>query len=348
MTTTATPPKAPAPTGARGGLPWTVFRLHRWALWVWIAYVAVGAGLLLWAWGPVANDVRAVMDRCATVTTPGCDTALNPYNDFLTYGFFFILLAPFLVGAWAAAALTARETESGTIRLAWTQSVTPARWLTAKLVLPGAVVAAGTTLLLALYRLAYREGAGLREQQDVTVLWWDEGYFATLGVVVVPRVLCAVAVGVLLGLLLRRTLASLGTGLVLMLAGTATFVLERAALWPTEYRYGFSESHSFPNFGPEKDIWPLNQGAVTTSGEHAVGFGNDLSCFEAARHDRTRGFDDQAFQACLRDNGYTDVWSSYHPRSHFWPLQLVESGIWLAVAALAVCLSYRVLRRRTA
>ncbi|MEK8144329.1 hypothetical protein NKH18_28275 [Streptomyces sp. M10(2022)] len=36
----------------------------------------------------------------------------------------------------------------------------------------------------------------------------------------------------------------------------------------------------------------------------------------------------------------------YHPASHFWPLQLVETGILLVLAALAVALAFRVLRRR--
>ncbi|MDT9698721.1 hypothetical protein [Streptomyces sp. P17] len=36
------------------------------------------------------------------------------------------------------------------------------------------------------------------------------------------------------------------------------------------------------------------------------------------------------------------------PRSHFWPLQYVESGILLAVAAVAVLTAFSLLRRRTA
>jgi hypothetical protein len=36
-----------------------------------------------------------------------------------------------------------------------------------------------------------------------------------------------------------------------------------------------------------------------------------------------------------------------HPASHFWPLQLVETGIVLAVAALATAAAFALLRRRT-
>lgn len=43
--------------------------------------------------------------------------------------------------------------------------------------------------------------------------------------------------------------------------------------------------------------------------------------------------------------GVTQRYVDYHPESHRWPLQLVESGILLAAAALAVYLAYRLLRR---
>ncbi|MET9968858.1 hypothetical protein ABZZ80_23740, partial [Streptomyces sp. NPDC006356] len=39
--------------------------------------------------------------------------------------------------------------------------------------------------------------------------------------------------------------------------------------------------------------------------------------------------------------------ATYHPRSHFWPLQYVETGIVLAVAAAATLTAFAVLRRRT-
>jgi hypothetical protein len=49
---------------------------------------------------------------------------------------------------------------------------------------------------------------------------------------------------------------------------------------------------------------------------------------------------------CLADKDITHQYVDYHPASHFWPLQLVETGILLALAALAVALAFRVLRRR--
>jgi hypothetical protein len=53
-------------------------------------------------------------------------------------------------------------------------------------------------------------------------------------------------------------------------------------------------------------------------------------------------------QRCLTRGGLDDIWATYHPQSHFWPLQLAETGVVLAVAALAVTAAFVLLRRRTA
>ncbi|WP_329066634.1 ABC transporter permease [Streptomyces sp. NBC_01429] len=43
--------------------------------------------------------------------------------------------------------------------------------------------------------------------------------------------------------------------------------------------------------------------------------------------------------------GTHTTYHEYHPSSHFWPLQLIETGVLLALAALAVLAAFRVLRR---
>ena len=59
---------------------------------------------------------------------------------------------PAVVGVFWGAPLLARELETGTFRVAWTQSVTRTRWLTTKVVLVGVasvVVTAAFTLIVA-------------------------------------------------------------------------------------------------------------------------------------------------------------------------------------------------------
>lgn len=49
----------------------------------------------------------------------------------------------------------------------------------------------------------------------------------------------------------------------------------------------------------------------------------------------------------MADRDITGWFVDNHPPSHLWPLQLVETGIVLALTALAVTAAFRVLRRRT-
>ena len=61
------------------------------------------------------------------------------------------LAVPGLIGMFWGAALIAREFETGTFRLAWTQGVTRTRWLAAKLGITGlAAIAAGELFSLML------------------------------------------------------------------------------------------------------------------------------------------------------------------------------------------------------
>ncbi|NUS28437.1 MAG: ABC transporter permease, partial [Streptomyces sp.] len=48
------------------------------------------------------------------------------------------------------------------------------------------------------------------------------------------------------------------------------------------------------------------------------------------------------------DHHAVAYYAEYHPASHFWPLQLIETGILLAVAAAATIAAFLMLRRRTA
>ena len=52
-------------------------------------------------------------------------------------GILLLLVVPAIIGIFWGAPLVARELETGTYRLAWTQSVTRTRWLAVKLAVVG-------------------------------------------------------------------------------------------------------------------------------------------------------------------------------------------------------------------
>jgi hypothetical protein len=123
------------------------------------------------------------------------------------------LAAPALIGMFWGAPLAAREFETGTFRLAWTQGVTRVRWLAAKLAVAGtAAIAAGEAFTL-------------------MVNWWaspihkaNPGYTALVpgsfhtGIAPAGYAAFGFALGVTAGLLIRRTLPAMAVTLAIYTA----------------------------------------------------------------------------------------------------------------------------------
>jgi hypothetical protein len=259
------------------------------------------------------------------VDTPGHATLW--YDEVAQLATSSVVYLPYLVAAWAGATLVARELESGTAALAWTQSVTPARWLTAQLAVPAALVTAGTTVLVLLHRLMWTDGHRDVLYQD----WYATDAYRSNGTVAVAAALCALAVGTLVGMLVRRTLPALGVAVLVTGAVQTLGDFHRENLWPVVTVIG-AAAPVIPDSAA-----PVGEGVILTSGER---IGNNLACV-----DYDTGAD---LKKCMSEHGISDIWATYHPASHFWPLQLTETALLLTVTALAVFLSFRVLKRRTA
>jgi hypothetical protein len=146
---------------------------------------------------------------CSKVGT--CDLAVNAFTSH--YGWqqtvlaILILFLPAVTGVFWGAPLVAREFETGTFRLAWTQSVTRTRWLAAKVAVVGFASVAATALL------------------TLMVTWWftpldhyqrrfDQALFGERNIAPIGYAAFAFALGLIAGLVLRRTLAAMAVTLV--------------------------------------------------------------------------------------------------------------------------------------
>ncbi|MCL6736982.1 hypothetical protein [Streptomyces neyagawaensis] len=325
---TALTTTAPRTRGGPRGLTWTLLRLHSAAVWFWALLVAVAAGCLLWAAVAGGNAAWAAYTSggCANgVVDEGCNLnapAIELYDTAMYLGSAIITIAPLLVAVWAGAALIGRELESGTAKLAWTQSVTPARWLTAKLALPAAVLCAGTLLLVQLHRTmwqAHTEQWGARGVQH----WHDSEIFVANGPAAVAHVLLGLAVGVLAGLLTRRSLSSMGYGFFALGGLLYALELARPYLWPARTATT-PATEGYPGYIG----MTVDEGGITPTGDRVPN-----PCLTSDN--------------CVLGRDVVTHYRDYHPASHFWPLQLVETGVVLAVTAVLVVLSFRLLRRRT-
>jgi ABC-type transport system involved in multi-copper enzyme maturation permease subunit len=136
------------------------------------------------------------------------------------------------LGLFLGAPLVAREYDTGTHQLAWTQSVTRSRWLTGRLVVNGTVALAATAVL---HLLVNASGS-----RPYAVDGVEAAYLVTHGFLPYAEALCAVAVGTVAGAAVGRLLPALGVTLVAWVAmfqalSTGGGVV---AFWPSQLTRG--------------------------------------------------------------------------------------------------------------
>jgi hypothetical protein len=330
--TPAVPAASPAPAApaSRGlhGLPWAVLRLHRGALLVALAFVAAGTAALVWLHAAGPEAVRSLscgspdsgLRPCLESTTT---SAAAEYGGSMSTAATLIAWLPFAVAVYAGAVLIGRELEHGTAALAWTQSVTPTRWLAAKLLLPAVLITTGMALLSLLYRWARSSGT-----EALVDEWYYDDVFRALGLVGIAYTLCGLAIGALAGLLLRRALPAAGLAFLATVSLSVLGDRHREELWPATDRTTTGSASELTN-----GVWQLENGVLSTSGQRIA----ETPCWDQYG---------EALAQCRSQEGITGAYAVFHPSSHFWPLQLVETGVVLALTAVLTAAAFVVLRRR--
>lgn len=315
------------------GMAWVVWRQHRGAVWTGLVLLVVLAGVAVYLRNGAASFVQQHdLAGCTLFGGPErCGERREeigqlrsqfrtPIRMFLVV----VMALPFVGGLFVGAPLIAKELETGTYRLAWGQSITPQRWLLHKLALPiGAMILVSAIAgFLASWVLA---GAG---QATLGLYWYSALGFVPTGPALVGYAALGIALGGAVGLLVRRTVASMaltlaGLGAVLLLLQTVRSHLAT----PVTYL-----ANKMPRISEES--WVLSD--VRTASADGKIFPSDL-CAKTP---------DARFDSCLADHGATYHHAVYHPLSHMRQLQFTEGAICLALAALLVAASWWWLRRR--
>ncbi|MFD6990224.1 ABC transporter permease [Streptomyces sp. NPDC059943] len=309
------------------GPAWVAIRQHRPALWtaLFLTVLTVGCVIAARVWVGSAGAVVSCGEGCEISTT-----ASGWFRWAENYVGGAAVLLPLVVVAFTAGPLIARELESGMYRLAWTQSVSPARWLAVRLAGAAAIATAGAVLLAATLRWSRsysQEDAFLSMARS----WSGREVYPALGVTVVGYVLLAVAVGALAAVLLRRTLLAMAVGLAATGGVALALAWVRPYLWPVVKTEGGAGTSPFT---ASPDPWIVREGVVLADGSQMT----YKQCLDM-------GF---SKSPCAPDTASTagTRFYEYHPDSHFWPLQLVETGIVLLLAAACVFGAFKVLGRR--
>ncbi|MCX2184328.1 ABC transporter permease [Streptomyces sp. SKN60] len=315
---------------------WVTVRQYRRTLWLAVATVGVSLGVIggLRIWDAQTPD-RYYED--GGHYAPDDNTAFELLRVGIEYAGVYLLLLPLLAGAFVAGPLVAREFESGTYRLSLTQSVSPAAWLRAKLLTTTAVALLATLALMGVHRIGWVRVGGVWNLN-----WADRGPYEANGIVLFAYVLAAIAVGALVGLVIRRTLVAMSvTGLVM---GVVLLVLGalRWSFLPVKTVTG----PAGPTLWTPENGLMMDGGLLTSSGAR---FDQSVCWDEVERIPGLDSMEDggmKLFERCLAQRDVTGQYVDYHPHSHFWPTQLIEAGILLALAALAAFAAFRVLRAR--
>ena len=300
-------------------MTWVSWRLQRTETLIVLGILALLAALLVPTGIEMANAYHQDgLGACLPINPgPACAQELGNFQQrfqTLTNVANWFTLIPGLIGVLLAAPFIF-DLEHRTYRLAWTQSITRGRWLLGKLGLAAAaaLLAAGALALL--------------------FTWWrtpdsqingrlETGIYDTTGTVVIGYTFFALALALALGAVWRRAAASLTVAFVGYFAARifVDFWL-RDRLVPAAHATwkGNHQPHSLNN----AHIISLNG---TIHGHQIFGGG---SGFFGGNHVQVRapGIANTVFHAV------------YQPESHYWPLQLTETGLYLALAAILIGLA---------
>jgi hypothetical protein len=345
-------------------LTWRQMRLQSTA--VLAAIAALALALLV-----TAHGLRDLYQ--ADVATFIDQLEFHRLDSFLyVAGLVVVLSAAPVIAAFWGGPLVARELEAGTHRLVWNQSITRRRWLTVKLLVAGglAVVAVGSVSLLLTWwsspidrAVAAGHGAG-----RFSLPRMDPVVFGARGIVAMGYVVFGLAVGVTLGLLVRRSIPAVAMTLVVLTAMeilmprlvrphlvgqvTQNVVVSTENLRGIQLQPGRSPAAQAPvrltvRAGGAGD-WGLTNQTVDSAGratttlpswfadclrEH-IGAAPPLG--DGAKQARASGRD--ALEPCftrLTAEGYRQHVTYLSARS-FWSLQLRETGLLVLLAGVLI------------
>jgi hypothetical protein len=342
-------------------LTWRQFRVSALVIFAVVAAV----GIVMAVTGPHLLDLYNA-DKVNFLDRIGVDGI----NKFLYLaGLALAYAAPPVIGAFWGAPLIARELEAGTHRLVWNQSITRHRWLATKLGLTGLAAMATTGLL------------------SLAVSWWSSPIdravadgtqsglfnvprmvpvvFGARGVVPIGYAAFAFALGVAVGLVVRRSVVAIA---VTLAAVAAVQILMPLTLRPhlvapvqTDITITTTNIRGIggdPATGRIDRIevaagapgdWMLSNHTINAAGQPAGVLPSWVSeCLPGPGMAKASPESSpQSVKVCftrLADEGYRQRVTS-QPASHFWALQWRETGILLALALLLTGFCFWRIRR---
>ncbi len=339
---------------------WFVWRQHRKQFLMLGILLAIFAALIV----PTGNHFWHTYQQALTTcrqnpATPSCsnlpDNLFQTHTDQILFNLVpvAILFLPAILGMFWGAPLLSKEYTEGTNSLAWTQSVSRRKWLTAKLIwiLAATVVVVGAFAALNTW-WAKTPNALLYNRFNYL-------FFASQGIVPVAYGLFAVAFGILFGAWFRKIMVAVGVTLglfiVMVMIVVPNFVRPH---YMTPITISAPLGPAFRDNIPGR-AWVLTRDIKDKNGR-VIG-----DIFPAAPHECQQiiqqnqintggGIQVKATPSgadpiddCLNKAGFHQV-ATYQPSYRYWDFQRIEVGIYLGLTALAVGAAYWLVLKRDA
>ena len=249
-----------------------------------------------------------------------------------------VIFVPAIIGIFWGAPLVARELETGTNFLVWTQSESRSQWIAAKLGLVG---------------LASMAAAGL---YSLMITWWSSPFdrlnmtpfsvFAERGIVPIGYAAFAFALGVTAGMLIRRTLPAMAVTLAGFAAvRVAVTFWVRPNLEPKIRT--ISPMHMIPGMGFNQS----NNGPISVTGGHPGDWIFSDQIVDKAGHAVGGNYLSQG--ACLSNRGFAACIGKlrevlvYQPAGRYWTFQWYEMAVFLGLALIFAGICFWWMRRHT-
>ena len=263
------------------------------------------------------------------------------------------VMVPAILGMLWGAPLVAHEMETHTTTFAWTQGITRTRWVISKvgiLLLSAAVWAGAVSALVTWW-------SGPENAQRAQA--FQVNYFDTQGITPIGYAVFAMALGITAGALIRRTIPAIAVTLGGFI-GLRVFFDDsiRSHLMPAVTTItSMTSTWMAPGIS-----WVLSGGvlngagqAVTSNGGFAGTFydGFPATSIPAACakvvNARAVGGPQNAdpLLSCLNREGFRQF-TTYQPGSRYWAFQGIETGIYVAIAAALLAVTFYVIRHRDA
>jgi len=343
-------------------LTWRQFRVQA----ITAAAALAAFAILLAATGPGLAS-RYAASKVTSCHGFACAPAANAFFDQLAgldtvvyvLGIGLILVAPAIIGIFWGAPLIARELETRTFNLAWTQGVTRTQWLAVKLALTGLAAMAVTEALSLIYAwwadpISKTIGLGFGGPQVFSQGQFSSVIFASGGITPLGYAAFAFVLGIAAGALTGRALPAMAITLAIFAAAQLAMPLlirphlipashTTAAIADADLAYGSLTADVVPG---QRDAWILSSQALNPAGQPVSTIPGACASPPGAASEKG-GTSPITPAQCMQSRGYREA-ISYVPTSRYWPLQVIETGIYLALAlALAGLCFWRLSRRRT-